>query len=326
MLEARRLGARPLLLLEDEASYWAAVERMPAALRASRPGEHEWAAIAKADALLYFPGPANRSKMHALPGALQRTILEHNPEWLRRMRSARVRAARSVLGYASESQAAFWNTPLDEWRRALERGTVHADLKAIAATALRIASRLKRGRLLRITASNGTDVTLRLRRRQPVVDDGVVTPSDVNSGRNLTVSPPGTVVVAIDEKGAAGTAVANRPSFLTDGRSEGGEWEMTGGRLLQSRYTAGQAEFDRSFQEAPAGRNVVSIFALGLNPALGPGVPQVEDQESGAVTLGLGGNDAYGGANRCPFVSWIVIGDASVALDGKPLCDRGQLL
>ena len=71
---------------------------------------------------------------------------------------------------------------------------------------------------------------------------------------------------------------------------------------------------------------IVSIFSLGINEALAAGVPQVEDQEAGAVTLGIGGNAAYGGSNKVGFQSWIVIGEATVAVDGTPLCDRGHIL
>ena len=42
--EARRAGARPLVHLEDEASYWTAVKEGRAALLGT-PGEHEWAAL-----------------------------------------------------------------------------------------------------------------------------------------------------------------------------------------------------------------------------------------------------------------------------------------
>jgi len=159
-----------------------------------------------------------------------------------------------------------------------------------------------------------------------VIDDGVITTEDVSIGQNMTVAPPGTVGVAVDERSAEGIAVANRPSFLGSGRVEGGEWEMAKGRLLQSRYTAGQAEFDAAFRAAPKGRDVVSILSIGLNPSLEPGLPQVEDQEAGAVTIGIGGNGSYGGSNRSPFLSWLVIGEATLAVDGKPVCDRGQIL
>jgi len=44
------------------------------------------------------------------------------------------------------------------------------------------------------------------------------------------------------------------------------------------------------------------------------------------VTIAVGGNTLYGGRNRCRFLSWITVGEATVAVDGAPLCDRGKVL
>lgn len=325
VVEARRAGANPLLFLEDEGAFWTCVEEASPIGRWGRPGAHAWAALSKADAVVYFPGPADRTRYHALPEAVRAELDAHGPDWHRRARVARLRGVRCALGYASDAQASSWGVSPSEWRRHLTRATVEADLPAIARSARSVAAKLRHGRGVRITAPNGTDLSLRLRGRSPVIDDGSIGSDDLAHGHNLTVSPPGTVVVAVDEKSAAGIAIANRPSFLSQGRVEGGEWEMAGGRLVEARYTSGQAEFDAAFRAAPKGREIVSILSVGLNPRLGPGVAQVEDQEAGAVTIGIGGNAGYGGSNRCPFVSWIVVGEATVAVDGKPLCDRGQL-
>ena len=71
---------------------------------------------------------------------------------------------------------------------------------------------------------------------------------------------------------------------------------------------------------------MLGLVAIGLNPSLASGVPQAEDAAAGTVTLALGGNDLYGGSNRCRFLSWLTIGKATVAIDGAPLVDRGEIL
>ena len=326
VVEARRLGARPILWLEDEPAYWRSVEETPSVKGWARPGEHEWAAIAKSNAYVFFPGPADRPRLRTLPPKRMEELVAYNGEWYRRAKKARVRGVRSVLGYASDAQAERWGVSGVTWRDQLVRAATEVDLDAVHADAKRASQQLKIGKVLRITAPNGTDITVKLRHRTPWVDDGSVTSEDLAIGANMTVSPPGTVLAAVDEKSATGLAIANRPSFVRAGRVEGGQWEAKGGKVSNIWYTEGQAEFDAAFQAAPKGKDTLSIFSIGLNPSLEPGVPQVEDQEAGAVTLGIGGNAGYGGANRCPFLSWIVIGEATVAIDGKPLCDRGKLL
>ncbi|MCI4324998.1 MAG: aminopeptidase [Thermoplasmata archaeon] len=326
VVEARRIGARPILWLEDEPAYWRSIEEAPAVKGWAKPGEHEWAALTHSNAYVFFPGPADRPRLVQQPAKRTEELLAYNGEWYRRAKKARLRGVRSVLGYASDAQAERWGVSGITWRDQLVRAATEVDLGVIHTEAKRAAQKLKTGSMLRITSPNGTDVTLKLRKRTPWVDDGSVTAEDLAIGANMTVSPPGTVLVAVDEKSAEGIAIANRPSYLRAGRVEGGQWEAKAGKVSNIWYTEGQAEFDAAFQAAPKGKDIVSIFSVGLNPSLDPGVPQVEDQEAGAVTLGIGGNEAYGGSNKCPFLSWIVIGEATVAVDGKPLCDRGKLL
>jgi leucyl aminopeptidase (aminopeptidase T) len=326
VVEARRLGAHPLLLFEDETTYWRSIDAAPQLARWARVGGHEWAALAQSDAYVFFPGPADMPRLRAMPTERYGQLVGYNAEWYKRARLAKLRAVRCILGYAAEPQAQAWNVSAATWRSQLIQAMVEADPKAVRAAGQRAARKLAKGKVLRITATNGTDLTLKLRGRRPWIDDGQVDAEDVRLGHNVTVSPPGSVAVAVDEHSAEGVAVANRPTYTFYGRLEGGQWELREGRLANSWYTDGQPAFEERYERAPKGKEVLSVFSLGLNPSLGGGVPQVEDQEAGAVTLGIGGNASYGGSNRCPFFAWIVVGEATVAVDGVPLCDRGLLL
>lgn len=326
VVEARRLGAHPLLLLEDEATYWRSMDVAPSLARWSRVGSHEWAALEHADAYIFFPGPADMPRLRSMPAEQYSQLAGYNAEWYQRARKGRVRGVRCVLGYATEAQAAAWGVSASEWRRQLAGAIVGPDPKAMRTAAARAAKKLAVGKRMRITASNGTDVTVKLRGRRPWSDDGTIDGEDLRLGHNMGVAPAGSVVVAIDEKSAEGVAVANRPSFHFYARLEGGQWEMRNGHLTNAWYTEGQTPFEDRYRRAPKGKDIVSVFSIGLNPSVPGGVPHVEDQEMGAVTLGIGGNHAYGGSNRVAYFGWIVLGEATVAVDGVPLCDRGHLL
>ncbi len=324
--ESRRVGARPVLLLEDEAAFWKSLEFAPAARSWSGVGRPIQSALARADAFVYFPGPADRPRLHGLPARLLGPFLSADDDWFRLARTARLRSVRCLLGYASDAQAEHWGVPGAMWRSQLIRGITEVDYEAMRRRAARVARALASGRELRVTAANSTDVRLRLRGRSPWIDDGAADRDGGRRGRAVSAAPGGSVVVAVDERSADGTAVASRPSYLAPGRTGGGQWELEGGRLRDYWYAEGRDAFERDFSTAPRGREVVSLFALGLNPSLAPGVPQAEDQEAGTVTLAIGGNTVYGGRNRCRFLAWITIGEASVAVDGAPLVDRGQVL
>ena len=326
VVEARRHGAYPLLLLEEEGSFWRSLDAGAKYGRVRVSGPHELAALARTHAYIYFPGPADRPRYRSVPPPVRSAIDRDNTKWVALARRSKVRGARCALGDASEQQAAFWGVSATTWRGQLLKGMLETDLAQVARDGRRAREMLKRGKTLRLTAANGTDVTMKLRGRTPVIDDGVVGPDDFASGHLITVTPPGCAIVAIDEGSAEGIVIGNRPSYLPSGRAEGGQWELHGGHLTNAWFTEGHPTFETALNAAPRGRDVVGLLAIGLNPALAPGTPQVEDQEAGAVTIAVGGNRDYGGTNRCPFLAWIVVGEATVAVDGRPLLDRGKLL
>jgi leucyl aminopeptidase (aminopeptidase T) len=324
--EARRLGAHAFMVLEDEAEFWRSMDVAPSTGGWAGLPAPVAAALEKADAVVYFPGPADRPRLNALPPRQLTPFLGADGDWLRRTRRSGLRGVRCLLGYASDAQAERWSVPGAMWRSQLIRGITDVDYGALARSAKKAALLLQRGRALRVTAPNGTDLSLRLRGRTPWVDDGKVDADDRRHGRTMATSPAGTVVVAVEEGSAEGTVVANRPSFLSSGRVAGAQWEIEGGRLRDYWYTEGAENFETEFASAPRGREVIALFALGLNPALAPGVPQAEDEEAGTVTLAVGGNTLYGGRNRCRYLSWVTLGEATVTVDGAPLSDRGKLL
>jgi leucyl aminopeptidase (aminopeptidase T) len=324
--EARRRGGRGSLFLEDETAFWRSVELAPTTRAWSGLPEGLRAAVRRADALVYFGGPADRPRFHRLPTTQLAPFREADEEWFRLSRAAGVRGVRCLLGYASDAQGEHWGVPGALWRNQLLKGMARAELMGIRSAGARVSRALARGGELHLTAANGTDVRMRLRRRTPLIDDGIVGPRDRPPHALIATQPAGLVAVAIDESRTHGTAIANRPSFLSGGRVEGGEWDIERGRLENYWYISGGESFDAEFGHAPKGREVVGLVAVGLNPALGPGVPQAEDAEAGTVTLAIGGNTLYGGTNRCRFLSWLTVGEASLAVDGAPVLDRGEIL
>ena len=324
--EARRVGARPFLVLEDEPAFWKSIEIAPRTRNWSGLPAPALAAISRADALIYFPGPADRPRLRALPPGQLSPFLGTDDEWLRRTRRAGIRGVRCLLGYASDAQADRWSVPGAMWRSQLIRGITEVDAGQMARDSKRASRWLANGRTLRVAAPNGTDVTLRLRGRTPWVDDGSVDAEDRRAGRTLATAPGGSITVAVDEESTVGTIVSNRPSYLASGKVSGIQWEIEGGRLRNYWYSEGAESFEADFASAPRGAHVVSIFAIGVNPALAPGVPHAEDEEAGTVTIGIGGNSLYGGRNRCRFLSWVTVGEAAVTVDGHPLADRGKIL
>jgi leucyl aminopeptidase (aminopeptidase T) len=321
VVEARSLGARALLQLHDEASFFRNLDGNPRTLKARASGSHELAALEGSDAAVVFAGPADRPRFLGMSPAIRGALAQIHAHWARAAERAGVRVVHCALGRASEPQAAFWRVSATTWRGQILRAALEPDLGALKAEGMRLKQRLAAGRTLRITASNGTDFTVNLRRATPWVEH--CTPEG-SAGR--AVCPSGRVVALTDGRHAGGILVGNRVSYLPTGRADGGQWEALEGKLTSAWFTDGHTPFIESYERAPPGKDLVSAVTIGLNPALAPSTPEIEDHEAGAVTVSIGGNTAFGGPHRCPFSAWIVVGEATATLDGEPVLDRGKML
>jgi leucyl aminopeptidase (aminopeptidase T) len=328
VLEARILGARPLLWLEDEPTYWKALKEAPASFL-GRVGSHEFAALKEAHAFIFLSGPRlDGARGDPRPLRLERREQAVDHEFFRLIQKYRVRTVRWDLGRTDETRAQRWGVPLDRWRRELIDATSF-DPRALLRDGHRVALALQRGREVEITHPNGTHLRLRLAGRKPVVDDGVLDEADVRAGNVWTVVPSGVTTVTIDETYAEGTFVGNTPAvmFVQDRETPYGPatWTFGEGRLAKYEFNEREEEFLRLFPKLPAGKDRPGILSIGLNPRISS-IPLLLDQERGMVNLAIGRNSFFGGKTRVPrFTAHQAVRGATLTVDGRTLVDEGRL-
>lgn len=323
-LETRRLRAHPLMMYDSDPGYWTAYEEM-GATSLGAPGRAEWAALRAADAYVYFWGPSDRIRFQSLPARERERLAGYNTEWYRVVRRKRIRAVRMEIARAVPVNAGAAGVEVAAWQRELIDGTLVSP-RSFAREGRRLIAALAKGRELRITHPNGTDLTLGLKRRRVQLDDGIVDEKDLEAGENVATVPGGDLLTAVDESLAEGILVANVPSWMgLQHRLEGGRWEFRGGRLTAFDYAIGGEAFAHAYEAAPTGKERPALFELGLNPALRR-APLLEDQARGAATVHIGMNRSYGGSGRGSFSSCLVVGEASVAVDKTPYVRDGKLL
>jgi leucyl aminopeptidase (aminopeptidase T) len=322
--EARRIGANPLMLYEDEEAFWTALKEGHS--RATgRVGGHEWAALDKTAAYVFFFGPSEWPRFDDLTSNQQAGVAAYNLDWYRRAAKAKVRGARMYLGRSSQLAADRWGLNLQDWRDELLRASLvpPADMHR---TGARIGKRLQSGKHVEVSHSNGTKISFRLGKFPIQLDDALVDASDLKAGNNMATIPGGVVGVAIDHTSGAGTVVSNHTTYPAEGPASGARWTLVDGHLTDLSYESGGDPIKAAYAKAPrAGRDRLSYFSVGLNPEITK-LPQMEDQELGAVTFMLGGNTFRGGKNASPFGTWTVIKGADVAIDGRPLVQEGRIV
>jgi leucyl aminopeptidase (aminopeptidase T) len=316
--EARRLKAFPLVLYENEDSYWDSVGAHEDPVLGATPS-HEWALLGKTDVYIHMWNAGDRLRLDALGPARTAKLFHWNPAWYKAAAKAGLRGSRLDIGRPFPSLAKVYRVDQSAWMDQLIAATM-VDPDQLRRVGSPIARALERGRRVRIHDERGTDLTLGLAHRRARIDDGRVAKEDRGTPFGmLSLLPAGVVRVAVDESVADGTIVANRASYNDIGMSTGGVFVFRRGRLVRHHYDEGSQFFDQPFRSGGKGRDRPGYLAIGLNPKL-HNTPQLEDREAGAVTVAVGGNSFYpGGKNKSGFSGIVVNVGAQVEIDGRPL-------
>jgi leucyl aminopeptidase (aminopeptidase T) len=321
--EARRMGANPLMLYEDEPSYWEAVEAGNAR-QTGRVGTHEWATLGHTNGYVFFFGPSEWPRSTGLPPRKSAGIAAYNQEWYRRAAKAKVRGARMYLGRVSQLAADRWQVDREAWEDDLLRGSLVPPAE-LHRTGSRIGARLRNGKQMKVTHPNGTELTFRLGKYPIQLDDALVDEADLKAGNTMAAVPGGVVGVSLDHTSAEGEVLGNHTTYPNTGPVTGAHWKFRDGRLVEQSYESGGDPLLADYSRPPrTGKDRLSYVSIGLNPELHL-APQMEDQELGALLLRIGGNRFAGGSNPAPFGTWLVLNGADVTLDGKPLLENGTL-
>ena len=316
----RELGAHPMLLFENEQAFWKSAESLPEE-KLGKVGEHEWAALEKSKGYIFVPGPAdlprawkNRAKFGAASA--------YNQEWYERAKRYRLKAARIALGYATLQRARAYKLSLSGWQRMLLSAST-VDFTELREKVRRVASMLRNGSV-KVTDPKGTDLSLRLVGREPFQDDCIVDADDLDRGRNVANIPGGDVLACPDETYADGRVVFDGPSQFMGKWVGGVGLDFEGGLLTSYRARLNADFLKAAYEKATGERNRIAVIGVGVNPKVRTGFLQ-DSLASGVVTLGIGGNDDIGGANKTDFYLAGVLTKATLTVDGNVIVENGKL-
>jgi len=322
--EARRLGARPIVHYEDESAYWAAVEEGREKL-IGHPGSHEWATLSETDVYIYFWGPEDQGRFNALPESQIGKLIDFNSQWYRSAAKAGVRGARMAIARVTESNARHWGVPLRQWRKEVFDATM-LDPKNYVASAHKLRAAFEHGKEVHLRHPNGTDLSLALAGRAAKFALGWATPeAQRTQGGFMASVPDGSVWVAVNESTAEGTVVANRMTSRFGFPVRGGRWRFRDGHLVGQRYSEGASCVREPYREGGSGRDRPAMLEVGLDPSIRVS-PGLEENERGAVSIGVGGNVAFGGKTRSSFMAHLTIGGAELSIDGRTVVRGGRVV
>jgi leucyl aminopeptidase (aminopeptidase T) len=314
LVAAQRRGVRPVLVLEDEESFFASL----AAVGASRLQPPATEPFRNADAVIYLDGPESFPRLLGLP-PMSREVVARFRSAARGSRTARTRSLRLRVADATVTAAERFDVDLGRWRSELVRASL-VDPDRLALSGRALSRRLRPGRVVRVRHPNGTDLRLRLDTRAATVQDGIARPG------GLAELPSGLWRARVARGSATGTFETNRVTY--DRLAEAPAALLA--RLALEEGRVRDYEGDRSahafsaFVRTGRGRVRAHAIAIGLNPEV-RSAPEVQPLAAGTVTLVLGDARSRRGASAPRFVLDASLAGATVEVDGRPVLVDGAL-
>lgn len=306
VLEARRIGAVPLTVFEDEDAYVEGVPLVPKDVL-GKMGRQEYRLISGTDAYVFIPGPVLGSFSHRLPRERLLASLTYGDAWYKAAAKAKLRGVRMAFGYIGEDAPSLLGRSIGSIVTHQLRASL-VDFAEVGRRAKRVLAALPEGGRA-VVKTPGSELSLSLAAAREV-DDGVVDEKDLESENNVCYMPPGFVYAEVDPGSVSGT-FSFAPTVTRFGMIKDGTLEFKDGRVASWRSGSSAPAFAKLAAAAAEGARRATAVTVGLNPLLKYGYGQ---NGNSAGVIGLRALGVSFTTNR-----------ASLAVEGKALVSRGRL-
>jgi aminopeptidase len=270
VLEARKVGAHPVMIFEDEDIYVESVKVTPKD-SLGKMGKHEYELLSASDAYFFIPNEALEGYTNRLsPGEVDQAT-SYGTSWYDAAEKAKLKGARMSFGFAGKELAKILGKKLDEVVIHQLKATL-TDFATISKIGKELGARLPSGTHGTID-SDGAELEFEfddgLR-----IEDGIVDESDVANGYNMAYLPPGSLSKYVKPASVSGT-VKLSPTLTQRGIITGVILEFEKGNLVKWSSTKSSRErLDSLINNQPESQRKLEAVTIGLNPLLRYGYGQ----------------------------------------------------
>ena len=306
ILEARRLGAIPVLLLEDESTYVESIRVTPKEVLGTM-GRHEFGLLAGSDAYVFIPGPPIGAYAPKLNRQVAADSTRYNASWYEAAEKAGLRGARLPFGYVGRDYGKLLGKKPEEIARNQLKAAL-VDLGPIGARGRAIAKLMQDGVVATvITGKERVELALQ---GEVVVEDGVVDADDVEQGHNMTYIPPGFVSKQVEPTSVTGSLKLS-PTITRLGLLKDAVLEFKGGKIVRWRSNGSPKMLSELIEGVQPEKRVLSLVTIGINPSM-----KYDDGQDRMVAgaLAVSGFGLSG-----------IVRNGTLALGGRPLVQKGRL-
>ena len=211
---------------------------------------------------------------------------------------------------AAETLGVVWNPLREMYWKAMD-----TDYTTLQAKADAVQHRLQTGHTIRITAANGTDLTITQ-----------TTPYIVANGGNAGSLPAGEVYLIPDKHSANGSFVCSASAYRGHKITEL-LFEFENGFGVPIRAREGYETFMDIWEQHDENKGLIAEVGIGINPEVWQVTGYYMDEiVYGAVHLGLGVNNHLGGDIESTLEWKMVLVSPTLLIDGTPLLVNGQFV
>jgi leucyl aminopeptidase (aminopeptidase T) len=266
-LEARRAGSDTHITLMTDDLWFTSMEELPARwLRTPSPAEYALNSAITAD--IYLGGPRDARRFKSIPtekfaanevgGTRQR-----EPRYQRKVRHVDL-----PVGRVCPERAEAYGLDYEKWEKNYY-SALEVDLREIQRAASKWIKKLRGHRKMQIHSEAGTDLRITAKPIPPLVDDGIVGPSDIRRGFSETTLPAGKILWSVNQSSAEGEVHSTDPVIILGRAVRGLHLSFRGGRVTDWESDSHSELLDKVFANANWETNLGWI-SLGLNAAAEP--------------------------------------------------------
>lgn len=327
-VQVRKLGAHPLVTISSDRLARMLFTDVPAQFDSQQPKF----LMKMADLIDAEISVAVQEKPDLLADITPSRIAERNkafePVYERMLERGVVQVQLGNGLYPTKSLARQFQISQDQLASIFWNG-VNVDGTVLARQGQWISNQLATGGVVRITAPNGTDLTVEIPKRPVFVSDGVVTSEDRYAGGPACQVwlPAGEVYLTPKPRTADGTFVAD--TFFFQGKLiEDLTLTFKKGRLTTFSGKGDISALRKMYDAAPKNRDQFAFLDIGFNPKVQapPRSRLVSWVAAGTITIGVGNNVWAGGDNDVPFDLAAHLNGGTLTLDDTTIVDQGTIV
>jgi leucyl aminopeptidase (aminopeptidase T) len=321
--ECRKRGAKTHIEVETDELFYKTLLDLPSAyLRETDPFGLGLLDVATAN--IFIQGPEDPERLKQVTPERLNALYEANKPYYDKLLERKIRGVEIMLGYVTRQRAKTYGFSYGRWNENIHDAmdVKYDDLRNLGR---KIGDMLEKATEARITAANGTDMTLAFEGREARIYDGVIDDEDVNRGAIFAALPAGYVAIVPKERSAIGTYISNVPEADAGCLRRDVAWDFRNGKLASFKGGKNVEGLRAVWEKASGDKDQAAFLMIGVNPKAKEGFMHNQIVR-GAVTLGLGDNRELGGKMESNFGFKCTITKPTLELDGRPVIKRGRFV